>query len=361
MDKRSVICWNIDRLFGSKGSPIAYALSNEGNVNILADQEDIEQKILTISGVIDRIAEIAGPPLLVGLVEIENTELSQGIAKNIRSASLATVDAKATDETGFALDGLNISLLFDVNYFDAVEKIHSHVITRTFNTRDILECDFSFNSGNKLSILVNHWPSRLVGEAAGQRITAAHYARSILASKVRFTLVEMWDKINKSITVPESDLLQKRAEIPVIVMGDFNDEMFDESIELLGSTNDQSAVLNDLKVKGESKKERFRSYVSSTPLLFNPFWTMISGGGSYYRSPRWRCYDQILLSRGLLIEDNPIQYIPDSAHVFSEIRVTRSDGSSMQLTNAKGKPITYNPKKHCGCSDHLPVFISLNA
>ena len=91
MDKRSVICWNIDRLFGSKGSPIAYALSNEGSVNILADQEDIEQKILTISSVIDRIAEIAGSPLLVGLVEIENTELSQGIAKNIRSPTLIAV------------------------------------------------------------------------------------------------------------------------------------------------------------------------------------------------------------------------------------------------------------------------------
>jgi len=361
MTRRSIVFWNIHRMFGSSGSPIEYALSSDDDTDGRATIEDVQQKTLTIAAVVDRIAELAGPPVLVGLAEIENLALSQEVARNVHSASLMTVDAKALDDTGFALEGLDLSLLFDTTYFSGVGKLRSHVIDRTFITRDILECDFYLKSGCMASVLLNHWPSRMVAEAAGQRITAAHYARSLLASKTRFSLLEMWDAEHKLITVPEQALLEERASTPVIVMGDFNDEVFNDSIELIGSTNDNDSVLSDLDVKGQLKKDRFRSYRNSTPLLFNPFWSLAGRGGSFYRSPRWRCYDQILLSRGLLMSGSPMRYVPESVGVFTENEVTRADGNVIRLTNRTGKPVGYEPAKRRGCSDHFAIFLSVDA
>lgn len=358
MSKHSIIFWNIERMFGSSGSPIAYALSGDA-AELQVTSEEIKEKSLIIAAVIDRIAEIAGPPLLVGFAEIENTPLVQDIAENIQSASLMSVDAEAQDDTGFALEGLNLSLLFDVNKFEKIEKLRSHVITRTFITRDILECDLKLASGAGISVLVNHWPSRLVSEASVQRMTAAQYVRDLTSSKTRFGLQEMWDAENNTVTVPDQGFLDQRAAIPVVVMGDFNDEMFDLSLELLGSTNDQKAVINDLKVKGESNKDRFRSYIGSAPLLFNPFWDFAGRGGSYYRSPRWRCYDQVLMSRGFLIPDSTVRYFPASAAIFTEDVVTMPNGNIARLTNANGKPISYDPEKGRGCSDHFAVYVSV--
>jgi hypothetical protein len=348
-------------MFRSGGSPIEYALSNDSDTEMAATDDSVRKKTHIIAAVLDSIAEIAGPPLLVGFAEIEDASLSSAIAENVRSASLSTVDATAQDETGFALEGLDLSLLFDVDYFQGVSKLRSHVINRTFITRDILECDLQLKSRDMLSVLLNHWPSRMVGEAAGQRITAAHYTRSLIASKTRFSPGEMWDPENRSIHVPRMEDLEKRALTPVVVMGDFNDEMFDSSIELLGSTNDREAILNDLKVKGQSKKKRFRSYTSSTPQMYNPFWSLAGRGGSYYRSPRWRCYDQILLSRGFLEQNGPLRFVSASESVFSKDHVALADGSVAQLTNRNGKPIAYEPANHRGCSDHFAVFVSIDA
>lgn len=359
MNQRSIVFWNIHRMFESKGSPIDYALSDDQPPETEAKIMTVREKTLTIASVLDHIAEIAGPPLLVGFAEIESAALSQNIAESVRSASLAAVDVMARDDLGFALEGLNLSLLFDVNYFAEVEKLRSHVIDRRFITRDILECDFRTQSGESLSVLLNHWPSRLISEATATRITAAHYVRSLIGSKTRFSLMEMWDSNLNTIMVPDQEDLEKKASTPTLVMGDFNDEMFDLSVELLGSTYDKDAVVKDLNVRGQSRIDLFRSYRNSNTLLLNPFWAFAGRGGSYYRSPRWRCYDQIMVSRGFLIETCPLRYRPDSAGIFSQREVQRSDGSMIELTNRNGKPISYEPAKNRGCSDHFAVFLSV--
>jgi hypothetical protein len=359
MKQRSIVFWNIHRMFEAEGSPIDYALSDDQPPETEAKNLIIREKTLTIAAVLDHIAEIAGPPLLVGFAEIESAALSQNIAENVRSASLAAVDIMARDDFGFALEGLNLSLLFDVDYFAKVERLRSHVIDRRFITRDILECDLRTQSGESVSVLLNHWPSRLISEAAATRLTAAHYVRSLVGSKTRFSLREMWDANQNTIVVPDQEDLEKKAATPTIVMGDFNDEMFDLSVEMLGSTYDKDAVLKDLNVKGQTKIDIFRSYRNSNTLLLNPFWSFAGRGGSYYRSPRWRCYDQIMMSRGVLLETGTLRYRPDSAGIFSQREVQRADGSMIELTNRNGKPISYEPGKNRGCSDHFAVFLSV--
>jgi hypothetical protein len=99
--------------------------------------------------------------------------------------------------------------------------------------------------------------------------------------------------------------------------------------------------------------------MKSRPLLFNPFWAMAGRGGSYYRTPRWRCYDQILLSRGLLNSKSPFQYIQKSEKIFSDKEIIELDDKPYKINNFNGKPIPYDHDINRGCSDHFAVFISV--
>jgi len=356
MARRSVIFWNLARLFGSAGSPIQQALSLN-DASALATAQEVAAKISVIAATIDAIAATDGPPLLVGLAEIESTELAKRIAKSVTTVKLTAIDTTAKDETGLALDGLNISLLLDRRFFNGNIRLRSHVVDRTFDTRDILEADLGFTDGRPtVSVLVNHWPSRLSPEAEAQRIAAAHYVRRLFEDKVRFSLREMWNAGQARLEIPTRKKLLERARQPVIIMGDFNDEVFDDALAVLRSTPDCESVLDDLLIRGRRKSERFRSYVASTPQLFNPFWALV-GKGSYYRSPRWRTYDQILLSRGVLegAAKNPIAFVSDSMKVQNLRKVRLPDGNEFELTNRGGKPVKYDHKRRRGCSDHFPV------
>lgn len=358
MTTHSVIFWNVQRLFGSEGSPIEYALSGDDKA-AAASQEAIEGKIDTIAAVIDLIAERAGPPLFVGLVEIETDDLSHAIAARVKSAELETVDQLGEDRTGIGLDGLNISALVARNLVKEITGLTSHVIDRTFSTRDVLECHLNLTGLGPLAVLVNHWPSRLSAEGGSQRVSAAHYVNRLVAAQTRYQLNEMWDVERKILELPNLNEMRQRAHSPVIVMGDFNDEPFSASVELLGSTNDAEAVRDDLSIKGQSKKECFRTYMNSSPKLYNPWWHFVGRSGSYYRSPRWRLYDLILLSSGLLQDNAPIQIISNSQAIFDCTSLTRSDGKNWPLVNRGGKPIQFDHELERGCSDHFPVYLQV--
>jgi hypothetical protein len=256
MSAHSIIVWNVMRLFGSGGSPIEHALS-DGDAAAVADEADVAEKIATIAAAVDAMARITGPPLLVGLVEIETNRLAQSIADAVQSAPLATVDDMGSDQAGFALDGLDISLLVNRDLVASLPLVRSHVIDRTFNTRDILEVDALLRNGTAMSVLVNHWPSRMVSEAAGLRVAAAHYLGRLVAEKTRYSLSEMLDAERRLIDLPTADEMLARARHPVVAMGDFNDEVFNEAIEILGSTSDLAAARDDLSVRGRRKKQRF--------------------------------------------------------------------------------------------------------
>ena len=225
MTTRSVIFWNVQRLFGSAGSPIEYALSGDDEA-AAASQEAVEAKIDTIAAALDLIAERAGPPLFVGLVEIETDDLSHAIAARVTSAELETVDRLGDDRTGIALDGLNVSALVDSSLVTGISGLTSHVINRTFSTRDVLECHLDLAGLGSLAVFVNHWPSRLSSEGGSRRVSAAHYVNRLVAAETRYRLHEMWDAERKILDLPNADEMRQRAHSPVIVMGDFNDEPF---------------------------------------------------------------------------------------------------------------------------------------
>jgi len=353
----SVVFWNVERMFRAAASPLRTELA-DGDPDAWG-KADVNAKLENLRAVLAAVHAEA-PLAMVGVCEVETKGLVRRLGQGL-PAGLVSVDDVAVDSSGFALDGLNIGLLINRELFDGAVTVTSHVIDRTFDTRDILECTLeSSQLDEPVTVYVNHWASRLATEGGEKRVAAAHYLRSLIRDRLRYRTSEMLTGANRSVRVPKQSDLEARADLPIVVMGDFNDEPFDDSMQILSTTPVVKAVREELKVRGRSRTDRFRSYKATPLRLFDPFWQYATGSaGSYYRSPRWRTYDQILLSRGLLRSDSPLTYVDQSAHVFNDPDVTRPNGESIVFTNRTGKPKSFDSRKGVGCSDHFPVVVEL--
>jgi hypothetical protein len=153
--------------------------------------------------------------------------------------------------------------------------------------------------------------------------------------------------------VPRQQALEARARAPVVVLGDFNDEPFDRPFDVLNATPELAEVQEGLSVTGRSAVERYTRYAAAVPRLWNPAWALCTGdGGTYYRSPRWRTYDQILLSRGALERWGSCR-----ALAFQAGSVT-VDGKAVSTQTASGKPRGFNEETGQGASDHFPIVVA---
>ena len=116
-------------------------------------------------------------------------------------------------------------------------------------------------------------------------------------------------------------------------MGDFNDQPADESLQNVINTEYKGYQLINL---------------SDT-------WASSGIGTIKFRS-QWQVYDQIIVSRNLLIAETGASCGRDNAHVFREDFILVEDH-----TYGGVKPFrTYSGYKYLGgFSDHLPVYLDL--
>ncbi len=345
-----MVFWNLERLFGAHGSAIHAALSGGGPPVLSKPQ--VAAKVAALGAVLGGVGQAHGKPGLVGMAEIETPELVEQVSQ---ASGLGLVSVEGTpDDLGVKLDAINISLLYDPDRFGPPTMLRSHIIDRTFDTRDVLEVHLpELATGRSVCVLVNHWPSRLSLESADRRVSAAYYVLQLVTSVVRYSAVELWDPVARRLKLPPVRELQARAANPVVVMGDFNDEPFDHSFEVLNSTPARDEVSGDLRVSGRSPRDRYTSYASSVPRLFNPTWEVCTGErGTFYRSPRWRVYDQVLLTRGALDGWGDMAAAP---HRSGPLTV---GGAAIKTETRTGKPMGFDPETGQGASDHFPIVLS---
>lgn len=365
MALRSIVFWNVQRLFepGSRALDALIRMSG-GDPHEPTAPEAVEAKVALIGAVLDRISADVAPPLLVALAEIETSRLTGAVAAATGSVALRDADIAAVDDYGFALQGLNLAVLFDDGVFTDPTVLRTHVVDRTFDTRDVLELRLPLRGATEeLSVLVNHWPSRLAAEGAEKRLAAAYYVQSLLRDVVRIPLSSMWRPEGgggaPGFVLPSKEELVERGRRPLIVLGDFNDDPFDRSLTVLGATPDVDEVLVGLRSQGRTREDRLRAYQAWAPTLLNPFWAYTTGAlGTYYRSPRWRTYDQVLVSSGIVDGAGPLRYVPGSAHPFVADSVTLA-GRNVPMINRGGKPLAYDSHKRRGCSDHFPAVLEV--
>ena len=157
-------------------------------------------------------------PAIIGVSEIENRSVMEDVANQpeIKAWNLQIVHHDSPDKRG-----VDVGLMYNPRYFK-LENVTNHTLTAVpFATRDQM-CVVGQLLGQRIAVIVNHWPSRLGGQEQSEpnRIAAAELSKHIADS--------LW---------------QVDPQIGVIVMGDLNDDPMDKSCAVaLGAKRDAKDV-----------------------------------------------------------------------------------------------------------------------
>jgi len=265
-----------------------------------------ERKIEKLGFVISKIGFIAAekPPSIIGLAEVENSLVMQDLIESdyLSEHNYDFVHHDSKDERG-----IDVALLYNKAEFsvDASETFSIYIETPEGDrdyTRDILLVS-GILDGDPIHFIVNHWPSRRNGEEESS------YKRMIASKKV----VDIIKGLKKKFESPK-----------IMVMGDFNDNPNDLSVQFLMDNEELCNTTEKL-------------------------WTRERG--SLNHDFQWNLFDQIIVSNNLL-EPSHNSYHFENVNIFDNKFVSHSKGKY------KGQPFrTYIGKKYMGgFSDHFPVY-----
>lgn len=203
-------------------------------------------------------------PAIIGVSEIENKSVLDDLVNDpqIRAWNLQVVHHDSPDRRG-----VDVGLLYNPRFFqfESVENFRLKIDGyERFRTRDQMVVTGKLG-GRRISVIVNHWPSRLGGQEQSS------YLREAAAALSKHIADSVW-------AVDPSR--------GVIVMGDLNDDPDDKSV---------AEVLGGKKKSADVGPHEF----------FNPWWSLLrdKGIGTLAYKGAWNLFDQIVIS-GNLLEEN---------------------------------------------------------
>lgn len=316
----SVAFYNLENLFDIHDDPATFDNERTPHGKDRWTEAVYNDKVKKMAEAISTIGrkETGTPPALIGVCEIENQSVLEDVVSHnlLESANYGIIHYDSPDQRG-----IDVGLLYNKNLFYP-EHSYSHELVlydrkypgkRVF-TRDQLVVT-GLLEGERINIIVNHWPSRSGGEKASsyKRENAALLNKKIIDSLHR---IDPYARI--------------------IVMGDFNDDPHDKSLR------------NILGAKTERSDTGFRE-------LYNPMAGLFKKGiGSSAYRDGWNLFDQILLSHPFLEQEHS-GYKYFRAMIFNEpFLVTR-------VGQYKGYPFrSFGSSGYTGgYSDHFPVYVLL--
>lgn len=305
----TIVFYNIENLFDIENDP----LTNDDDFLPTSAKrwtlKRYQNKLRKLGSVISKIGEedTEVAPVIIGLAEVENSKVLSDLvrSKNLINEAYSYVHYDSSDERG-----IDVALLYKSDIFK-VEKSETFSVYLQGEsgeqdyTRDILLIQGILDN-EPLNILVNHWSSRREGE-----------------KETEFKRIAASNKVNSIIKT----IKQENSNAKIIVMGDFNDNPNNDSINLMEKESN----------------------------LYNPFKTVWSRDkGSQNYDFQWNLFDQILFSTNFFDANNSSLAFQD-ADIFNSKFLTQYKGKY------KGQPFrTYVGKKYKGgYSDHFPVYIRL--
>lgn len=277
-----------------------------------------------------RVVRAAAPeakgPDLVCLMEVEN----QGILEELRTGSLASSGYLVSALVPSPGQAVNCGILSRY----PIRELRAHGLkARSRGGRLILEAHLDLGEAD-LVVFVNHWKSKIEGPEAteGERREAA----ALLSDRI-------------------ADLLAQDPELELLACGDFNegpteylavDRAWPTALMPVSEAASEQggAPGNCLYVAME--KAQAGILEGGRPALYSPWAT--STGWSYINKGEKERLDGFLLGPGLL----------DSRGL------SLSDFYSLEadfLLDGEGRPLSYNPSRGLGYSDHLPLVLELTS
>lgn len=251
--------YNLENLFDTiPNNPLGRDLEFTPKGERQWNGEKYRNKIHNLARAISNFTSRTTPygPAVIGVSEIENKSVLDDLVADPQIAgwNLQVVHHDSPDKRG-----VDVGLLYNPRYFKP-ENVTNHTLTEiSFATRDQM-CVVGRLLGQRIGVIVNHWPSRLGGQeqSSPNREAAARLCRHIADS--------LW---------------QVDPEMGVIIMGDLNDDPQDKSCaKVLGAKRDRQ----DVDAHG----------------FYNPWWRKLDEGiGTLAYKSSWNLFDQIIISGNL--------------------------------------------------------------
>lgn len=275
-------------------------------------------KINNMANAIYKMADgkTGAAPAIIGVSEIENESVLKDLVKAepIKRWMLQVCHHDSPDRRG-----IDVGLLYNPRVFKVLD-ITNHRLRipnyDSFRTRDQM-CVTGVLAGDTVSVIVNHWPSRLGGQEQSS------YLREAAA------------QLSKDIA---DSLWAIRPNQGVIIMGDLNDDPQDKSCaKVLGA-------------KKENKNVEPHGF-------YNPWWKKLDNGiGTLAYKGSWNLFDQIIISGNLLGENagaNHLRFLSSRVLNFEFLKDSNGQRQGYPLRTHSGG-VWLN-----GYSDHFPVIIYL--
>ncbi|CAM1359249.1 Endonuclease/Exonuclease/phosphatase family protein [Tenacibaculum sediminilitoris] len=307
-NRYTVAFYNVENLFDITDNPKTNDDDFTPSSRLRWNKKKYHRKLSKIASVISQLGsnQSAYPPAVIGLVEVENAKVVKDLTrnKNLLNFNYKYVHYDSPDERG-----IDVALMYNNDFFDVISsKTHSLLLTddkgEVDYTRDLLVVKGVLNN-EIVYVLVNHWPSRREGEKQTEdnRIKAAELTRGVI------------DDIKK-----EDDTSK------FIVMGDFNDNPHDKSVEKYLMSNDLYNPMKELHERG-------------------------FGTTTHYK--KWHLFDQIMFSKVFFDTEK-------SDHTFLGAKIFKKDWLRIYKGKYKGSPFRsyIGPFYKGGFSDHFPVYIT---
>jgi hypothetical protein len=265
----------------------------------------LQKKISNLGAIIQQIGlnEVGFSPVLVGLAEVESASVLKQLISSefLKDKEYDFVHFESSDERG-----IDTALLYRKKHFKILEKKAYPMFFLNEKgdkdyTRDILYVK-GLLENKEVYVLINHWPSRRAG---------------LLETEPKREAVSLK---NQQIVVK---IRQQDPAARIIVMGDFNDDPQNKSVQSL-ATND----------------------------FYNPMELLLTKDkDSLKYKGKWNLFDQILISQNFLQQyGNSFRF--ENVSIFNDRVIQVFDRPY------EGRPFrTYaGPKYLGGTSDHFPVY-----
>src|SRR5215216_1081651 len=274
--------WNLENLFDVENSPrrtdkVARVL---GKSIKGWTQELLDRKISQLASAIQQMNSNRGPDLL-GVCEVENRYVLDLLLQRLSAMgrNYQIIHSDSPDHRG-----IDVAFIHDADLFEVPlpmeDNVFYHVVMRRTATRDIVQVTFqTIAHQRQIIVLGNHWPSRSGGQAESE-------AYRVMAGE---TMAYFHQRI----------LEVKGETMPVLAMGDFNDEPFNESLVNYALCRRVPTTV----IRGRD------------PYFLNLMWSLLGKGlGTlYYDGPN--LLDQFLVNKNWLKVASPFQIVPESMSI----------------------------------------------
>ena len=313
--------WNDESLKGKKavryqsGSD-EFTPSSGKNYNTKIYKQKLANEAKVISEMGAQYTKTA--PAIVGLIEVENRQVIEDL---IQQPALAKYNYGIVHYNSYDYRGIDVALIYQKKRFTVTNsekkelKVYNEEGRREY-TRDILVVSGLLDN-EKVTIFMNHWPSRRGGEAASlpKRNAAAQLLKKQMDS------------------VRSAD-----PTVKLFAMGDFNDDPVSSSLK------------NHLKAQANPKD------LSDTNPYLNLMYPLYKKGVAslaYQDAPN--LFDQIIVSQNLTSKEVTKEYSIYKTEVFAPPYLVNKEG------NYRGYPFrSWNGDQFTGgYSDHFPAFVVL--